>query len=337
MILDLFAGPGGWDTGLHHLGHDTHHALVGVEWNQAACATARAAGHQRVKADVWSLNYERAQFTGIIASPPCQGFSSAGKGHGRSDTDLLLDVAATMQPGGDPRTDLFHDVRDGRSLFALEPLRAVMSVLPDWTCWEQVPAVLPLWEACAEALRRIGYDASAGVVHAEQFGVPQTRPRAVLRATLDRQLGPLTPTHSKYHGRAPDWTDPAVRPWRAMADALPWKGSDLVGFARRADTKDTVTLDGVAYRARDLRPASRPAQVITEKARSWSRWASVGSPPDRVTLPEAAVLQSFPADYPWQGTRSEQFLQVGDAVPPMLAAAIVQSVMVGDVQTTAAA
>lgn len=42
----------------------------------------------------------------------------------------------------------------------------------------------------------------------------------------------------------------------------------------------------------------------------------------RITVQQAGVLQSFPVDYPWQGTKTAQFRQVGDAVPPLLAAAV---------------
>lgn len=39
----------------------------------------------------------------------------------------------------------------------------------------------------------------------------------------------------------------------------------------------------------------------------------------RVTVQEAAILQGFPADYPWQGNKGQQHRQVGDAMPPPLA------------------
>ena len=76
MIVDLFAGPGGWDFAAAELGMRP----VGIEWDESACLTRRAAGHRTIRTDV--KHYPTAPFIGaegVIASPPCPDFSTAGK------------------------------------------------------------------------------------------------------------------------------------------------------------------------------------------------------------------------------------------------------------------
>lgn len=53
------------------------------------------------------------------------------------------------------------------------------------------------------------------------------------------------------------------------------------------------------------------------------RWPSQHKNAVRVSVEEAAVLQGFRADYPWQGSRTRRFLQIGNAVCPPVARLVV--------------
>jgi DNA (cytosine-5)-methyltransferase 1 len=55
------------------------------------------------------------------------------------------------------------------------------------------------------------------------------------------------------------------------------------------------------------------------------RWPSQYKNAVRVSVEEAAVLQGFGADYPWQGSRTRRFLQIGNAVCPPVARLVVEA------------
>lgn len=93
----------------------------------------------------------------------------------------------------------------------------------------------------------------------------------------------------------------------------------LVGFPRRSDGLGEIVLDGIEYRARDLRDQHLPSFVVTSKARSWCVYDTAGGR-RQLSVAEIGRLQGFPLDYPWQGKRTPATLLAANAVPPPMAA-----------------
>lgn len=338
-VVELFAGPGGWSTGLRMAGYTER--AIGIEWDMPACRTAIAAGHERICADVAAFPPERfAGADGLICSPPCQSFSNAGKRLGLAD----------------PRGQL-----------VTQPLRWAGALLPRWIACEQVPEVLPIWQHNAHQLRTMGYSAWAGTLCAADYGVPQTRVRAFLIARRDGiPAGPPAATHSQEGGEG---LFGAVPGWVSMADALGWgmtarPCNTLTAGSGRSGGPDP--LDGgsgarellrrerkegrwvyrngnqthSARRAPTEPAPTEPAPTVHFSERSNKvEWmpAELAADPKasgvRVTIQEAGVLQGFPGDYPWRGTKTSQYRQVGDAVCPPLAAAILRSLVATKVLT----
>lgn len=390
MIVDLFSGCGGWDVGARMAGLPDP---VGFELDEAACATRVAAQMPAVRADLTSYptGHMRGKVTGLIASPPCQAFSLAGKGLGRDDPrGALVDV----------------------------PLRWALDLEPEWIAWEQVPPVLPIWNGHAAVLEAAGYYCWTGIVCAADYGVPQTRRRAVLLARRDRRPCPPAPTHDELGGLF-------TERWVTMAEALGWDEHWAAGFPRkdmvpyeRSIDRPAPVIDCKAGSAWVLQPGTfadgrggnrrtygidepaptlcigndssgwkftvdrrqtgapvldvseRDAPTLTAaavgkgvwKVQAWphhqpattvagdpritarchhdegSQGAGAvdvgavaagdydGTSAIKLTVRDALILQSFPPDFPVQGTRTAQFRQIGNAVPPRMAEALLSAV-----------
>lgn len=304
---------------------------IGIEWDRDACLTRKAAGHLTVRADV--AQYPPEAFRGawgLIASPPCPDFSAAGSGLGRAGkSGWLVDV----------------------------PRRWVEVLRPEWVACEQVPGALPVWREHAHAYRELGYSAWCGVLNAADYGVPQTRKRAILLASRVRPVGPPEPTHA----REPmaDLFGPGLEPWVTMADALGWhQNAWAVAHPSPAITGDPRP--SASAKLRDKITASwcwdQPATTIAGDPRITARCHHdegsqganprtteqvrageyAGTEPVRLTIDEATRLQSFRTGYPWQGSRTSMFTQVGNAVPPLLAGHVLSAVTGVPLRTLAA-
>lgn len=289
LVLEGFAGPGGWSEGLRVAGFTG--TSLGVEWDATACRTAMAAGHRRFQADVARFPIEDfvGLVDGVIKSPPCPTFSNAGQGAGRHLTAVLITAITRTARGknvmaatrrecaailrqvalADPKMRKWTRTRRSAwarqqatmSVLVVQPMRWAYVLRPRWIALEQVPAVAPLWKHMELMLRELGYKTWSGVLSAEEYGVPQTRKRAVLLARNDGlPVGPPEPTHQAYRAgqqvsTQPDlFGDPLPAPV-SMADALGWNHEATVEFQRGK---------GMAERhgERPRRPAPAPAPTI---------------------------------------------------------------------------
>lgn len=338
-IVDLFAGAGGWDEGLAQLGH----RALGIEIDEPASATARAAGHERLVADLVALNPRRfAPMWGLIASPPCQAYSTSGSGLGRKDKPRVVACARDLAKGRDTRDIWRRRCLDPASLLTVEPLRFAFDLKPRWIAFEQVTPVRELWERFGELLETHGYRVAVDVLSSERYGVPQVRKRAFLIASLDGEVRMPEPTHRSFNARrhlAPE-EELHLRQWVSIAEALGWGG-------RPATLRSTHTNSG-RHPGGAPRSFDRPAftfmcgsgawRIETEESTartSRGRATPEGAAPrfgsrkrfERITVEQAAIIQGFRHDYPWLGTRNQRFSQIGNSVCPPVARHVLREAM----------
>jgi DNA (cytosine-5)-methyltransferase 1 len=171
---------------------------------------------------------------------------------------------------------------------------------PTWFLGENVRGLLSFDyfdEVIMGQLRQRFRCAGFWLLNAADVGVPQYR-RRVFTWAGPSPLVPPTRTHGP---------GMFTEPWVSMGEVL--QIDDSSKWLNRP-APSVTTADGQGVGSADSRD-------ILERA--------IGR--RRLTVDECATLQGFPADHPWQGTKTSRYRQVGNAVPPALAEAVGRTVI----------
>jgi DNA (cytosine-5)-methyltransferase 1 len=333
--IDLFSGCGGFSYGFQEAGFNV---LLGVDNTEIALKTFKE-NHKNSRTLLLDL-YERSavdeivsQCNGkavdvIIAGPPCQGFSLTG-----------------TRKKDDKRNSLFNAVFDVAE--RLSPKALVI---------ENVPGIVNLYngetkESIMTRCDQLGYSCNAEELFAPDFGVPQIRKR-VFFVAIKKELGnfefPLVKIDSDKYvtceqaiGDLPSLeknTGSEEIEYQSLAMSTYQKkmrehSSKLLNHTGTNHTEHVINVisqvpEGGNYK--DLPPGVGDSRKFNE---AWTRYHS--QKPSKTidtghrnhfhykwnrvpTVRENARLQSFPDQFVFLGTKTQQYRQVGNAVPPLL-------------------
>jgi DNA (cytosine-5)-methyltransferase 1 len=206
----------------------------------------------------------------------------------------------SWRPDGEPT--LFGTDADPAVWLVLPTTRLMVESGADWLCTENVRATRPLADAQADVLTEAGYRCAVWEWNAADYGVPQARRRVSLVASRTHDPTPL---------KVP------AAPARTMAEVLRGIDRSVIGMDRRAMYRDGAPTVRVV-------PLDEPAPSITSTGLGGGvmRWATDTGDHLPVTVAQGARLQAFPDSHPWVGTPRSRGRQVGNAVPPPMAAVV---------------
>jgi DNA (cytosine-5)-methyltransferase 1 len=344
-FLDLFCGAGGLTLGFERSGL---RCVGAVDRDKSAVETHA----NNFTSPVKCLDISKATASDfpaasvIIGGPPCQGFSSAGMRQAEDSRNDLVAHFARLISELKPNAFVFENVEgfltasDGHYVFAL--LRPLIAC-GYWIQFRKINAAnygVPqhrkrviiigglMWEPTFPSATHSAYGAPGAKLAGRSL--PPT-------PTLDQALSSLPPATFTQPGvpeghfyRPLQGVDQArayvLRPGQSMRD-LP---TDLQhsSFARRAfrrvkDGTPTEKRGGAPTGMRRLR-ADEPSKAVTGGARTEFLHPQEHRP---LTLRECARLQTFPDDFTFSGTVSQQSQLIGNAVPPLLAEAIARNLL----------
>ena len=328
-VLDLFCGCGGLSLGFQQAGFNVK---LGIDAWEDAIKTFNFT-HKSAKgivADLFSISpQEISKTTGfdtvdiIIGGPPCQGFSIAGK--------RMID---------DERNQLYKSFVEFVSFYR-----------PKAFLMENVPNIMSMGkgvikEQITQDFEKLGYHISSKILMASDFGVPQNRRRAFFIGFKENcnfefptPFTNQTVTSFDAISDLPDYSvsDGEKYPIDIQSEYQKFMRENSLGLYNHQITQHnekTVSIislvpDGGNYK--DLPEEFRKTRNVNI---AWTRLNSQ-KPSftidtghrhhfhykfNRVpTVRESARIQSFPDNFIFLGTKTSQYKQVGNAVPPMLA------------------
>ncbi|MEL6921847.1 MAG: DNA (cytosine-5-)-methyltransferase, partial [Pseudomonadota bacterium] len=299
--IELCAGGGGQALGLEQAGFE-HLALF--ENDRHSCETLRLnRPHWNVVEHDLFEAFDFSQFYGVdllAGGLPCPPFSKAGKQLGSQDERNLFTRGVEIAEVVQPKAIMFENVRG-----------MLDRAFDDYRDWIELQ------------LRRQGYKVAWRLLNANDFGVPQLRPRVVMVA-LKREFA------GGFDFDFPKATAPTVG--EALADLMGkngWAGAK--SWARSAN-KIAPTLVGGSKKhgGPDLGP-TRARQAWAELGVEGRTVADDSPEADHFGMPRlsvrmAARIQGFPDSWQFYGRKTASYRQIGNAFPPPVARAVSERV-----------
>ena len=334
-VFDFFSGCGGTSSGFRSAGYDVVYALdndeLALDSYKANFPNTHTELNKIQNVDVKSLK----QFMPNRKDP------------------ILFCGCAPCQPFSQQNNNKFSE--DPRRNLLSEFSRFVKYWKPEYILVENVPGLQKLksegpFDKFTKQLKRIGYNVSYEVIPASGFGVPQRRERLVLLASLiiDIKLPELT------HGPNKNLPCSTVKDWIYNLPKLDAGETSQVDPDHRAAKLSPLNLKRIKHTpeggSRESWPEElwldchknynghtdvygrlswdKPASSLTTKCTSLSNGRFGHPEEDRaISIREAACLQTFPRNYKFKGGLQSKSRQIGNAVPPLMAQRIAESIL----------
>ena len=281
--IDLFCGAGGMTLGFQRAGHDVVAAFD--NWDAARIVYEKNFDHPFITSDLSDINHvleflEDSKAELIFGGPPCQDFSSAGKrDEGLGRANLTISFARIVT-GHRPRWFVMENVQRAQKSYTMGEARRLLS--------------------------EAGYGLTERVIDASRCGVPQKRKRLFI-------IGYLGGSDDEFGTK--------------LDEGLSDHSTTIREYFNNELTIDHYYRHPRSYKRRGIFSIDEPSPTIRGVNRPIPNGypghhgdtASLTSELRPLTTKERALIQTFPEEYIWEGTKTNVEQLIGNAVPVLLA------------------